>query len=244
MDRHERTHTPLTPEERLNCPARGCGRIREHGFYGKDHLHEHFRREHPKDIPKHNRRRDPPGDIGRYNVNLEAPGERLRSLSSQSPYVAEKSPGTASGIKKSVSHDMGEVDKESPSSTDLESIRDVQVAPEPKIAHGKSISQSVKPGYEHNGLNPNKTERRSSTISADVERSTMTITGEYGVQDAVKPAKIVLEPDNEALPSILDHPIHTTPLTVMDADDELMSSLYDDRSEQAQYGDDSSVVDS
>ena len=69
--------------------------------------------------------------------------------------MAEKSPGTASGIEKLVSHDMGQVDKKSPSSTDLKSVKNVQVAPGPKFLRGKFISQSVEPGYEHNGLNPN-----------------------------------------------------------------------------------------
>ena len=169
--------------------------------------------------------------------------ERLQSLSSQSPYVAKGNPGTASGMKTSISHDMGEDGEVSPSSTDLKSVRNTQVAPDPKITHDGPISQSVKLRYEHDGLNPNKTGQRLSTTSADVERSTMTIIGEHGVQDAVEPAKIVSEPDNEARPSILDHSIRTTLLTIIDTDNELMSSVSDDGCEQAQYSDDGSVAD-
>ena len=293
MNRHEKTHTTHSPEERLNCPARGCGRTGEYGFVRKDHLREHLRKVHAKDIPQQNRRRrDSLGDIGRYNANLEAPSEpnaqgenynempppppmppmepvkyssqnlkpvglakstmllgnpndlqRLQSLSSHSSYVAKGNPGTASGMKTSISHDMGEDDEVSLSSTDLKSVRNTQVAPDPKITHGEPISQSVKLRYEHDGLNPNQIGQRPSTISADVERSTMTIMGERGVQDAVKPAKIVSESDNEAQSSILDHSIHTTSLTVIDTDNELMSSVSDDESEQAQYSYGGSVVD-
>ena len=169
--------------------------------------------------------------------------ERLQSLSSQSPYVAKGNPGTASGIKTSISHDMGEDDEVSPSSTDLKSVRNTQVAPDPTITHDGPISQSVKLRYEHDGLNPNKIGQRPSTISADVERSTMTIMGEHGVQDAVKPAKIVSEPDNEARSSILDHSIHTKSFTIIDTDNEHMSGVSNDESEQAQYSDDGSLVD-
>ena len=62
----------------------------------------------------------------------------------------------------------------------------------------------------------------------------MTITGEHGAQDTVKPQKIVSEPDNEALASILDHSVHTMPLTLIDADKVLMSSLYNHGSDDLQ----------
>ena len=158
-------------------------------------------------------------------------------LSSHTPYVVETDPHTASSIKNSIRHDMGEDDKEFPSSTSLGSVRDVQdwkqmadrsdsgwnkeftsfkhyhgvIALEPGITHGESTSQSVNPGYGHNGLNPNKIER-PSTVSADVEHSKMTITGEHGVQDTIEPEKIISEPDNEARASILDPSAHTWPL--------------------------------
>ena len=162
--------------------------------------------------------------------------------SSQDLYLAEESPGGASGRKISVSHIIGEEDKEFSRFTDLVNV---QVAPEPQTVRDGSISQGVKLNYEHNDLNPNNMERLPSTITADAERSTMTmtITGKHGVRDAVKPAKTVSEPDNEARPSIPDHLTHTTPLTVMDADDELMNSLSHDGIEQAQVSNDSSVVD-
>ena len=173
----------------------------------------------------------------------ESDFERRRSLWSQAPYIGKEHPATASGIEKWVSHHMGEVDKESPSPTHLKSVRDVQVAPEPKITHGKSISQSVKLGNEHNGLTFNKIEGRPSRLSAVVERAIMTIKEEHRVQGAVRPAKIVLEPENEARQSTLHHSYHTTPLTVLDADDELMSSLSDGGSEQPQFSDDGIVGD-
>ena len=409
LDRHQKTHNPSPgPEEKFDCPARGCGRTGKHGFDRKDHLREHLRKAHEKDIPEHSRRkRDPAGDDGRYNASLEAPSEHkahddnysemppspsmesvnyvsrnlkpfelpmttivepppytsveipetssvelpkttivvgaeahssklerhrtiedlrkvyledtpkaikgnsgvgqnlpgdtgrcngkleapsqlkaqdrnykdmpplpllkaeksisrnqkstklskttvlignssnleyARFLSSQSRHIAEESPGTASGGKTSVSYIIDEEDKESSRSTDLERVRNVQVAPAPQTIRDKFISQRVKLNYEHNGLNPNNIERLPSAMTADAERSTVTIMGEHGVRDAVKLAKIVSEPDNEARPIIPDHPIHTTPLTVIDADNELMSSLSDDGIEQAQDSNDGSVV--
>ena len=131
----------------------------------------------------------------------------------------------------------------SPLPTHRKSLENVQVASDPKITQGRSKSQSVKLGYEHSGLNPNKIERRPSTISADTERSTMTITGERGVQDTVDPRKIILEPDNEARASILDHSDHTMPLTLIDTDHGLLSSLSDDASEHLQDSNDVSLVD-
>ena len=322
MDRHQKTHN-LSPgcKEKFDCPAKGCGRTGKHGFDRKDHLREHLRKIHAKDIPQPaRRRRDPPGDIGRNNAEKEATSkrkaqaehynkiirnggvyhrdtkapselkeqgedynkmfpnggvrfhlgseapnepkgqiedhnkmdpngatfllgnqndlERPRSLSFQSLYVAEKGPATASGIERSVSHDMGVVDQETPSPTNLESVSEVQVAPDPKITHAKSISQNLN---AHNDLKPNKTERRTSTASADVERSTIMITGAHRDQDAVEPAKVISEPEKEARLSILHHSIHTTPLTVVDALDESMSSLSDGGFEQPQFSDDGIV---
>lgn len=173
--------------------------------------------------------------------------ERLPSLSSQSPYVAEINLGTANGIRNSISHDMGEDDKASPSSTKVESVRDVQVAPEPRITHGESIPQSVKLGYGHNALNPNQMEPLPST--ADVERATMTMMGERGIQETVEPEKMMLEAGNEARASILDHSVQTMPLTPIAADDGLMSDLSDDGCvsdngyAHFQDGDDVSLVD-
>ena len=320
LDRHQKTHFPSGPGEKFDCPARGCGRTGEHGFKRKDHLREHLRKVHAKDIPKQSTsRREPPLHIRNDNDDLEAPSELkaqaetdnkmtppppmppmepviysnriltpigwpksqtimpltfqsttikpsnsqkltikspktptigspghrepLPLLSSQSPYLAEINLGTASGIKKSISHDMGKDDKASPSSTSLESVRDVQIAPEPKITHGESISQSVKLGYGHNGLNPKEIERRPSTVSADVERSKLTITGEHGVQDTVEPGKIIPGPDNEARANILDHSVHTMPLTLIDTDDGLQSSLSDHGYELLHDGDDFNLVD-
>ena len=54
--------------------------------------------------------------------------ERLGSLSSQTPYVAEEGLGTASGIKKSIGHGMDKDDEESPSSTYMKNFEYVQVA--------------------------------------------------------------------------------------------------------------------
>ena len=200
----------------------------------------------PVGLPK-----SPPVKLPKTTMLLGNPSnrERLGSLSSQTPYVAEKGLSTASSTKTFIGHGMDEDDKESPSSTKVESVRDVQVAPEPKITDGESISQSVKLGYGHNALNPNQQEPLLSTVSADVERSTMTMTGERGVQDTVEPEKIILEPDNEAQASILDHSVHTMPLTFIAADDGLMSDLSDDGCvsddgyEHFQDGDDVSLAD-
>ena len=56
LDRHQKTHFPSEPGEKFPCPGRGCGRTGEHGFDRKDHLREHLRKVHAKDIPKQNRR--------------------------------------------------------------------------------------------------------------------------------------------------------------------------------------------
>ena len=157
---------------KFDCPGKGCGRTGEHGFFRKDHLREHLKKVHAKEIP--------------------------------------------------------------------EVAITVQVAPEPGIAQQKSISQGASPT---NRLGISTTKRRPSSIFANAELSTMTKTEEHEVRDAVKPAKIVSEPDDEARSSTLDHPIHTTPLTVMDAVDELKSGISDDGSEHAQDGDDGSLVD-
>ena len=157
--------------------------------------------------------------------------ERLPLLRSQIPYAVEKGPGSASSITKSISNDMSEDDKGSPSSTSLPSVRDVQVGPEPRITHGGTISQNVNLGYGHNGLNPNKIERRRSIIFADVEPSTMIITRERGVQDTVEPESIVLKPDNKARASMVDQSDQTMPPTLIDTNN------------SSQDGDDVSFVD-
>ncbi len=266
---------------KFDCPGRGCGRTGEHGFDQKDHLHEHLRKVHVKDIPKRNSKvrkiRSTPQtflseELERYNPNLEAPSQlkaqdenssempppppiepvryssrnlkpvelpktttmvgdeahssnldRLRSASSQYLYVTEERPGTASGRKESISHNVGEDDKESPSPTDLERARTMHVAPEPGITYDESLSQAFVDRFM---------ERHRSSIYADVELSIMTMTGGHEIRDVVKPAKIVSEPDNEARTSTLNHPSYTP-----DADDELMSGLSDEDS------DDYSVVD-
>ena len=166
-----------------------------------------------------------------------------QSLTSQCLYIAEETPGTINGRKKLIGHILDEEDEESLRSTDLARSRNVQIAPEPQTIRDAYISQGVKFNCEHNGLKPNNIERLPSTMTADAERSTMMITGERGARDAVETAKIVSEPNNEARTSIPDHLIHTTPLTVMIADDELMGSLLDDGIQQAQDSNDASVVD-
>ena len=276
----------MPTEDKIDCTGRGCGRTGEYGFDRKDHLREHLRNVHAKDLPKQGRRIERGlerlENIGGYNANSKAPSELktpfennnevptpptepgkhssrtlkpvglpdnpsnlecLPALSSQTLYVVEKCPGTASSAKKSISHDMGEDDKESPSSTSLESKRDVQVASEPGITHGEFKSRTVNPGYGHNGLNLNKVERRPSTIFTNVERSTVTITGEHGVQDIAKPEKIISEPGNEARASILDHSVNTMPPTLIDTDNRLLSRLSEDEFERSQDGDDVSFVD-
>lgn len=305
LDRHQKTHFPSSrPGRKFDCTGRGCRRTGENGFARKDHLREHLRKVHAKDIPEQNRqiRRglELLGSFESYNADSKAPSElkaqvgnnndvpppppmppmvpvkyssrilkpvgspkstsvelpktttlldnpsnleRLRSLSFQILYGAEKIPGTASDIKKSISHDVVGDDKEPPSSTSLESVSNVQVARETEILHGKYKSQSVKLDDGPKGLNPNKIERRPSTGSADVKRSTMTITGKRGVQDTVEPEKIVSEPDNEARASKLDNTVHTMPLTLIDANDGLMSSLFDYGYEPLQDDDDVSSVD-
>ena len=57
LARHLKTHFPAQPGEKFDCPGRGCGRIDEHGFDRKDHLREHLRKVHAKDIPKQGRNR-------------------------------------------------------------------------------------------------------------------------------------------------------------------------------------------
>ena len=57
LDRHQKTHFPSQPGEKFDCPGRGCGRTGEHGFDRKDHLREHLRKVHAKDIPKQGRSR-------------------------------------------------------------------------------------------------------------------------------------------------------------------------------------------
>ena len=56
LDRHQRTHFPSQPGEKFDCPGRGCGRKGEHGFHRKDHLREHLRKVHAREIPKQGRR--------------------------------------------------------------------------------------------------------------------------------------------------------------------------------------------
>ena len=76
LDRHQRVHIPSVPGEKHDCPRRGCGRTGKKGFDRKDHLREHLRKVHTRDIPKQIRRsRNSPGDLGSYNANLEAPSE-------------------------------------------------------------------------------------------------------------------------------------------------------------------------
>ena len=52
LDRHQKTHFPSQPGEKYDCPGRGCGRTGEHGFDRKDHLREHLRKVHAKELTK------------------------------------------------------------------------------------------------------------------------------------------------------------------------------------------------
>jgi len=45
-------HNPLAPEEKIDCPGKGCGRVGKHGFDRKDHMREHLRNYHCWDLPK------------------------------------------------------------------------------------------------------------------------------------------------------------------------------------------------
>ncbi|KAK0517052.1 hypothetical protein JMJ35_000207 [Cladonia borealis] len=66
LDRHQKTHFPSQPGEKHDCPGRGCGRTGEHGFDRKDHLREHLRKVHAKDIPKQ----------GRSSRSRKSPGQQ------------------------------------------------------------------------------------------------------------------------------------------------------------------------
>ena len=57
LDRHLEYHCPSNPPEKFDCTIRGCDRTGEHAFSRKDHLKEHLRTVHAKDIPKQGRRR-------------------------------------------------------------------------------------------------------------------------------------------------------------------------------------------
>ena len=186
-------------------------------------------RVHAKDLPKVNsssgRGRGRLGNIGSYNADSKTPV-----------------------VLKAQDEDNIEVPKPvglptSPLSTHRKGLEHVQVASDPKTTQGRPKPPRVKPGYEHSELNPSKIEPRRSIIFADAKRSMMTIMEEHGVQDTVDSRKIMLEPDNEARASILDPWVHTIPLTLIDTNDGLLSSLSDDASEHLQGGDDASLVD-
>lgn len=55
LDRHKLIHS--LPVKKFDCTGRGCGRYGEYGFDRKDHLREHLRKVHAKDIPKESRER-------------------------------------------------------------------------------------------------------------------------------------------------------------------------------------------
>ena len=57
LDRHTASKHPSALSEKFDCPGRGCGKTGEFGFNRKDHLTEHLRKVHAKDIPKNIPRR-------------------------------------------------------------------------------------------------------------------------------------------------------------------------------------------
>ena len=65
LDRHQKTHFPSNPGKKFDCTDRGCGRTGEYGFDREDHLTEHLRNVHAKDIsnrPKKQKTFDCPVD--------------------------------------------------------------------------------------------------------------------------------------------------------------------------------------
>jgi hypothetical protein len=48
MERHMNKHYPPGPDQLLDCPERGCGRVGEHRFKRIDHLTEHLTKAHGK----------------------------------------------------------------------------------------------------------------------------------------------------------------------------------------------------
>ena len=53
VERHQRHHQQHhDPPEKFDCLGRGCGRTGDYGFDRKDHLREHMRKVHAKDMPK------------------------------------------------------------------------------------------------------------------------------------------------------------------------------------------------
>ena len=63
LDRHLKTYFTFYHSDQkfdclgrgYDCPEKGCGRTGEHGFHRKDHLREHLRRVHAKDIPENSK---------------------------------------------------------------------------------------------------------------------------------------------------------------------------------------------
>jgi hypothetical protein len=56
LQRHEQCVHDKDKQERIDCPFKKCSRKAEQGFLRKDHLTEHLRHFHNKDIPKRHRR--------------------------------------------------------------------------------------------------------------------------------------------------------------------------------------------
>lgn len=52
LDRHQKSHFPSVPVKKFNCPRMRCGRQGEYGVDRKDHLREHLRKVHARDMPK------------------------------------------------------------------------------------------------------------------------------------------------------------------------------------------------
>ena len=56
LARHLKTHlTSYDSDQKYDCPETGCGRKGEHGFHRKDHLREHLRKVHAKDLPENSK---------------------------------------------------------------------------------------------------------------------------------------------------------------------------------------------
>jgi hypothetical protein len=56
LQRHEGCVHDKHKMERIDCPYKKCGRKAENGFLRRDHLTEHMRHFHNRDIPKKHRR--------------------------------------------------------------------------------------------------------------------------------------------------------------------------------------------
>ena len=50
--KHSETDKLLARGEMMDCPYSGCGHKGRHGFKRKDHLRDHCKRYHRRDLPK------------------------------------------------------------------------------------------------------------------------------------------------------------------------------------------------